>query len=144
MVLFHGTPILLGSGARVAARSRGHQPGRAEFERRFAAYAPVWAGDRATAIFAADDSAFAARYLESEPKAKHERHVYQVRAVPISRHPMALVNFAFKESDPNAFAVIAREYWQPSRKWCVWEYLCAEIEVVGEERWPDVIGLDPI
>lgn len=140
MVLYHASPIQFASGSTLRAGVREQGAERAEFERRFAEHAPNGAGDRRAAVFAADDVAFAARYLEAEAKGGDARHVYEVHALPLSRHPMVLVNVAFQASHPRAFATLAAEYWCPTREWRIWEYLCAEAVVVAELAWPDLIA----
>jgi hypothetical protein len=54
---------------------------------------------------------------------------------------MALVDVAANSTDPATLAVVAKEYWTPTRTWRCWEYLAQELEVIEEIVWPNALEM---
>jgi len=136
--LFHASRHRYAPGERLVSAVRDElSVDRQESEDRLAKVAPSGMQSRLSARYASDSANFAALYWSSEARPGDERHLYRVRAATASRHPMALVDVAARERDEATFAAIAGEYWQPTRTWRCWEYLCSEIEILEKLPWPD-------
>jgi hypothetical protein len=54
---------------------------------------------------------------------------------------MALVDVVARATDEAILAVVAKEYWIPTREWRCWEYLCSELEILEEIAWPTALKL---
>jgi hypothetical protein len=140
--LFHASNSILNALEWLAPRGlRLDSPGKAELEERLKASAPDDVPDRTFCLFAFEDAGFAADYLEAESRSGGDLHLYEVEAGSYSRHPMALVNFAYKHLSHARFNDVAREYWAPELNWSAMECLCIKMRVIRETAWPSRIDI---
>jgi hypothetical protein len=103
MILFHASTTHYETGAKLIAQERSVDRFNAEFESELAIHAPDGMGDRVSSVFATETAALAARYLEAEGMWEGPLYLYEVRAESKSRHPMALIDIAAKESKLKVF-----------------------------------------
>lgn len=135
--LFHASNDILSDMAWLAPRGlRFDTPGKAEFEERLKACAPSGFPDRTCCLFAFEEPGFAADYLEARSRKGGALHLYEVEADSYSKHPMAMIDFAYKHLSHKVFGDIAREYWTPQMNWSAMECLCSKIRVIQEAVWP--------
>lgn len=137
MELFHASHRLYTPGNRLTAQDRKLSEEKVEVEQRFARFAPPEEQSRFTAIYASDNAAFAACYLDREKTRGENKHLYRIETASVSPHPMALVDVAARIENDQVFNVAAKEYWHPSHNWLCCEYLCAEVQILAEEKWPE-------
>lgn len=104
---------------------------------------------RLSSWFACDKPGYAARYLEAQlslgsdkESRTGETRLYAVEMVSPSRHPMILVNelaTRLSTGQTDSAALLASEYWRPTKVWGFWEFISPKILVLKQLPWPDVI-----
>jgi hypothetical protein len=142
MLLYHASGHIYKSGDGIIGSTRTNlSAAQLRAEQQLAGFAPPHSQSRLSARFASDSAALSARYWESEAKGCAEKHLYRVCAEQTSWHPMALVDVAANSTDAATLAVVAKEYWTPTRTWRCLEYLAQELEVIEEIDWPNTLEM---
>ncbi len=121
------------AGEQTAFHGRLVAANATEVEQRIEGARPPAAQSRLTTQYAFDDVFQGLHYGNSQYNGQ-ELHFYRVSMENPTEVPMALVDVIKKVENPTAaqVAAIASEYWTPTLKWDVLEYLDSSMTVIEE------------
>lgn len=92
------------------------------------------------AKFAFDRLEYAAHFIFAEKRQKEilkKPIIYRVSMDVFSKHPMYLIDYVAKTQNKAKREKAIQEYWNPTQKWKVWEYLGADVWIKCKEEFPE-------
>lgn len=130
MTLYYGTNLALPIGhVKVPTGGNHYFP---DASTRIDSVRSVGSGTRLGAVFSAESAAAAHAFAYSQFQTDNIR-VYQVKAAPFHKAPMAIVSEVQKRmARGESIDALVAEYWQPTQQWVFWEYLSESMVVVAD------------